>query len=399
MINKRIFIFFIFIAASSILFSEIQVVFDYKNIRYNLRPIENKEYKIEMFDAVKEVDQPLKHRIMLSTLEKSKLFSLFYVGDKYEFNSIEIMLVDLNKYQITYKTTGIKIIFSIGEYDSIVLHSALNFGEKEIDKVDKIASSLTIKILLKMLTGIIEKKESFKSSININDTKIIEEYNDFLNQLKKLSRQEIFNYLKNYIDINFQITGKKNIKEDWIHPAKLYFYKSGDYKSFALFYYYTLQKLGFKVRSYFVSDLIRKQKNDLDDMYELFSKKYKDNKDLEDIRILESEYHHINSSTNLTSFINTFKTDKHGQPPAVYFYYPPDFDSAAFIVAFELNDRWLYTTGENWIDAGIYTPERVCDHYTRGGCYYSYIMNDMILLNNQPIIEDSIEWDIFFSAD
>ena len=42
---------------------------------------------------------------------------------------------------------------------------------------------------------------------------------------------KVFEKLKQYIELNFQLEMKKKITDNWINPANLYYYKKGDHKS------------------------------------------------------------------------------------------------------------------------------------------------------------------------
>ena len=384
--------------------SQVKINFPYKDLNnsdktiyYVLEPIDNKPIEISPFDPLLEIDETFKQKFLLSSLEKSRLTSLFYVGDKYEFNNIEIMLKYDDIYQIMDKSSGFSISFSIGYYDNVILHSAINFNDKEFNIIDKLASSLAVKQLLKQMTGkTLKIKKDIIENNKIQDSNILNAYENFINKLKYLNnKEEIFYQLKNYVNLNFRLTGKTKITSKWIHPADLYYYKKGDYKSIAFFYYYTLKKLGFNVASYLISELIKKDKDELDELYLLFSKKNKNNKDLAMLQNIESKYKYVNPASILK---HLSYQSKYTKPSKIFFYKPPNFETSIFLTAVKIGEKWIYTTGDKWIDEGIYTPERTCAHYSRNGCYYTYINNDFIFLNNVPFSEKDVLWNVFYNT-
>lgn len=397
---------FLFFYLSSIC-SQVKVVFTYKDLKdnrkikeYSLFTINNEPVKIPPFNALTEIDQDQKHKLLLSSLEKSRLTSLLFVGDSYEFNNIEIKLINKGNnqediYQILDKLNGFSVAFSLGGYDNIILHSAINFQDKEFNIIDKIASSLAVKNLLKTMIGTTVKQDGDIKEREIENAEISASYDEFINQLKHLNKEEIFTQLNNYVNLNIRLTGKNDITSEWIHPANIYFYKKGDYKSIAFFYYYSLKRIGFNVAAYIVSDLIKKERDELNNLYELFSKKYKNNSDLFKIQNIESEYKYVD-----TSYIVKFQPykDKYSKPSNIYLYLPPNFKSSIYLVAIEINNKWLYTTGDKWLDAGISASDRTCAHYSKNGCYYAYIDLDTIFLNNLPFIEKDVAWKVFYDV-
>ncbi|MCK4796300.1 MAG: hypothetical protein KAT05_02900 [Spirochaetes bacterium] len=398
MLQKKITVLIFFLFPLFLASSNFKIYFIYKDKDYYIAPIEKKDNPIKAFNALKVIDQSQTHRVLLSSLEKSRLMSLFYVGDKYEFNDVEVMLKYNQKYQIRDKSTGFKVMFGIGKYDSIVLHSAVNFGDKKFDITDKLASTFAIKLLLKKMTGKFKKKDIVINDQTLPDVEINKEYEKFIEQLRRLKKAEIFKYLIKYINLNFQLEAETGITEDWVHPANLFFYKKGDYKSFAFFYYYTLKQLGFKVRSYLVSYIVKKEKEEINRMYQLFKKKYKNNNDLIKIQELELQYKYVNPSSHLKNFSYDYKHLKSTRPSIMFYYYPPDFKFSIFLVAVEINEKWIYTTGDKWVDAGIYKAERICAHYAKNGCYYAYIEKDFAILNNLSFSEKEILWDVFYDV-
>jgi hypothetical protein len=75
-------------------------------------------------------------------------------------------------------------------------------------------------------------------------------------------------------------------------------------------------------------------------------------------------------------------------------YYPPSFEKSIYLVAFQIDNEWIYTTGDKWIKEGILRPERCCTSYTKKGCYYSEIIKDE--LYSSPLREDDVLWDVFY---
>lgn len=400
---KKIFLNLIFLIIPLLFINtQLRIVFPYKDLNntqktknYVLEPIDNKPIEIPPFDPLMEIDETFKNKFMLSSLEKSRLTSLFYVGDKYEFNNIEIMLIDNDIYQIKDKTSGFSVSFSLGYYDNIILHSAINFNDKEFNIIDKLASSLAVKQLLEKMTGTIKIEKNIIENNKIQNSAVLDAYENFISQLKYLqNKEEIFSQLKNYVNLNFRLTGKTKITDDWIRPSDLYFNKKGDYKSTVFFYYYTLKKLGFNVALYLVTELIPKDKDELEYLYNLFSKRNKNSKDLMMMQKIESEYKYINPASTLKYLSYQ---GKYSKPSQIFFYKPPDFEASILLAAVQVNNKWVYTTGDKWIDEGIYTSERACANYSRNGCYYAYLNNDFIFLNNAPFSEKDVLWDVFYN--
>ncbi len=401
--SKKVLLNLIFLLIPLLLINpQIKIIFSYKDLDdirkdkyYTLEPINNEPITISPFDALIEIDETQKHKVLINSLEKSRLTSLFYVGDKYEFNNIEIMLKYKDIYQIKDKLSGFSVSFSLGYYDNIILHSAINFQDKKFNIIDKIASSLAVKLLLGRMTGTLNIKKNFIDANKTQDSEIQSAYENFIDKLKYLNnKEEIFLQLKNYVDLNFRITGKTKITDEWTTPANLYFFKKGDYKSITSFYYYTLKKLGFNVAPYLIAELIKKDKDQLENLYILFSKRNKKNSDLLKIQNIESEYKYVNPASILKYFS---PNNKYSKPSQIFFYMPPELNSSVFLLAVEINNKWLYTTGDKWIDAGLYTSERTCSHYARNGCYYAYINKDFIFLNNLPFSDKDVLWDVFYN--
>lgn len=450
--NIILILFFLFTSFSS--FPQIKINFYRYNRYYNAYLIEKKEIVLEKpFFSIYNIENDQRMKTMLSAREKSKILSLKYVGDNYKFNDIELSSIQFNsdnnleynenKYYIYDQKNKFGIIFGIGDYDSIVLYSYLNFSEDEKKPVkdrfkeyDMLVSTFAVKILLNKISGEInnivniprsfdtyyfeneilpyiekdenkakllshyekrtksyvlrydlsenEEKEVFtllsdsksnkKSGIkNIEREEIL---NKFINQLKNQDGDKIFEYLAKFVSLNVSITmSKNNIYSYWISPGDLYYFKKGDKKSVALFYYYILNKLGYKVRAYLVSDMEKKSGDDVEK-----EKKMSTN----DRQILDSLYNQVNPKYNREEVLR---------------YYHPEFENAVFLVALEDNGKWIYTTGEKWIDGNILREERVCVDYMKKSCYYTYLPNVEYFIGALPLMKYDIIWDIFFSLE
>jgi len=407
-LKKIIVLIFLILLPVLTVFPQFTVYFIYKGSYYiDFKLINNEEIPIEPFNVLKIIDQSQTHRVLLSSLEKSRLSSLFFVGDHYEFNNIALSMIDMDLYKIYDKINNFGITFSIGSYDNIIIHTAVNFGiddkYKEFDILDMIASSFSVKLLLKRITGKMEKEELKIDNRGQEKEEIKEEYQNFINQLKSMkSDVELMEYLTKYVKLNFNIKPDFSLKTDWINPQDLYFYKEGDYKSCAFFYFYTLQQCGIPVRSYLISHIKRKDEEEIEKMHYIFFSKNRDK-----IHKIEIEYNMVNSDKILLEFSDNYENSKLKKPPDIFFYEPPSFENSIFIITAKINEKWIYTTGINWVDVGIYVPERVCSHYTKNGCYYTYLGGDRegksidivyYIFNNIPFKNDDFTWDVFFPA-
>ncbi|MCG8572553.1 MAG: hypothetical protein MJB14_20660, partial [Spirochaetes bacterium] len=161
-----------------LLFSDLIIEFSHLKNYYQLSPVEKKVYPIDSFLALKEVDEELIHRVILTSIEKSRLKALKFVGDNYQFNNIEIQLIHSDTFTIADLVNYYYITFSIGEYDSVVLHTALNFGEKPFNRIDMIATSYAVKELLSRLTGKLEVKSDLPLILSPD------QYNNILFQIQ-----------------------------------------------------------------------------------------------------------------------------------------------------------------------------------------------------------------------
>lgn len=391
-----LFISFTILSTSIGFANSYKIFFIYKNYNYYVGIVDSEIIPISSFDPMTIIDQSQTHRLLLNSIEKSKLTSLLYVGDKYEFNNIQLELIYTNTYIIYDKKLNMKITFKLGNFDNIIITTALNFGKQQFDITDKIATALSVKLLLKKMTGKLTIDQQKETDKIIHDSKLQAAYEQFVNELKRLPKKDRLYYLKNFIKLNFQLQAESGLRGDWIHPAHLYFYKKGDYKSFAFFYYYTLKQLDFETRAYLLINLQRKDKQELDKMYHLFRKDIKNRDDYYEIQKLEFQYKYVNSLTNLKTFTDNYKKIDIEKPSQIYFYDPPEIDNAIYLIAIKIKDNWLYTTGEKFIDAGIRKPERSCSHYARNGCYYTFFDKDFAILNNQPFFTRQFTWDIYW---
>lgn len=488
---KKIYVILFFIGISIFIYPQFLVEFTYKGQWYNIGIHNNKPIKVQAFYALEHVEASLIYRILLTGIEKSRLLSLQYVGDKYDFNNVGIELINTDTYLIRDKFYSFYIVFSLGEYDSIVIHSAINFGSKDFTILDQMASAFAVKDLMRKMTGKIlpksdlprflskeqfdditynlkikkiaseieayefekhfinkitdfdkrklfenayKKSELYQKYILINNVayedqlaisklisqlqinflheiyrlrdnkyklisylkteqadrarKILDqqkykysrnfdneeqkaEYLNFIKKLKGKDKEEIFTYLMKYVNLNFQIEQSRAIDTDWIKPYELFYNKQGDYKSIAAFYYFTLKELGFEVESYFVVPLLKKDKLTITKEME-----YRGSKE----QILRIKYNNVNKNDN----INIFK------------YFPPVLIDAVYLVAVKYKNKWMYTTGNKWIRKAIYNPARTCYDYSSNGCYYTNIINDQRIKNNESFRESEIIWSVFF---
>lgn len=450
--NLIFILFFLLISFSA--YSQLKLNFYRYNRYYNAYLIENKEIFLEKpFLSIYNIENDQRIKTMLSAREKSKILSLKYIGDNYKFNDIELSSIqfasssnleyDENKYYIYDQKNKFGIIFGIGDYDSIVLYSYLNFSEEEkkpvkdrFEEFDLLASTFAVKILLNKISGefnniiniprnfetdyfeneilpFIEKDENkvkllalyekkakkyvLKYDLSENEEKEVFEIlsdslyikkrgikniereeilNKFINQLKNLDKDKIFEYLAKFVRLNVSVNiSKNNIYSNWVSPGDLYYFKKGDKKSVALFYYYILNKLGYKVRAYLVSDMERKSGGDL----------VKERKmSVNDRQILDSLYSQVSAKYNREEVLK---------------YYQPNIENAVFLIALESNGKWIYTTGEKWIDGNILKEERVCVDYMKKSCYYTYLPNVEYFIGALPLMKSDIIWDIFFSLE
>ncbi|OHD27809.1 MAG: hypothetical protein A2086_16410 [Spirochaetes bacterium GWD1_27_9] len=437
--KKLLFLLFSLIFISFGIFSQsrdIDIEFLHKGKYYSLKPVNNKSFELNnIFYPLIEIDNSQVHRVILTSTEKTKLLSLNFVGDSYEFNNIQIIHKNKDVYSIIDKINNLKVNFGIGDYDCIILYSVIKFTKKELNLFDKIATVIFVKTLLKKIEGefslkidipeLIEQIEfdkkiiakitneklkdfilkmyqfdekrnfyilkdigknkenrdsinnilidiSFYSQNGYKDLQKIEAYQQFIFELKRLKKNETFSYIRKYIQFNFKLIMDNKITSDWISPYDLYYNKEGNYKSIAFFYYNTLKELDFNVKSYFVTDLRKRPNDEINQILNL---------SLEEKQKLEREYKYVKSSYNLDE---------------LRFYYSPNFLDSTYIITVEIDGKWLYTTGNDWIDAGIYKSERVCSHYARKGCYYSLFEKDKLILENIPINEKDILWDVFY---
>ncbi len=352
---KRIYSIILFLFITLQIFPEYEIYFIYNDRYYYQKLINPEEIQIEPFNALKYVDVSQSHRLLINYQQKSILNSLVYIGDTYQFNNIKLILKNINMYQITDNDTRISLSFSIAKYDNVILLSCVKFDKsKEITIIDKLASAFTVKMLLIKMTGKIEAEANTnKEEIKPTDVTIQAEYQKFLNDLKKLKNRELLDYITQFVKLNFELSPDRNITGEWVSPADLYFYKKGDYKSCAFFYYYTLKSLGLPVRAYLASFLEKKDQADIEKMSYAFRTRKP-----ELIQEIEIEYKNVNARSNLLQFTDDYMNSKLKRPPDIFFYKPPDFEKATLLITVQINNRWIYTTGTNWTDAGIYTPER-----------------------------------------
>jgi hypothetical protein len=377
--NKYIFFVISLLFSIQLVFSEVIISFPYGKNQKTVTLLDKKEIILDRpFNALKELEISQQYRITFNSIEKSRLLSLSFVGDEISFNNILLKYVDFKKYYIEDKTEGFKIFFKIGEIDSIEVLSILNFSEKEITIFDKISTVIVVKDLFQKLD--IKPEENKVPEAVLGNT-IVEKansYQKFVDQLSMLNKNEVLDNLKRYIRLNFKLSLDYKVESGFMSPYELFYKKEGGYKSFAYFYYYTLKQLlakdrykfNFNLKSYFVTDL---KKRDAKEIFRI------ENLSQGEREKIEREYRLVKPSYNLEELIN---------------YLPPDFSRATYIVALEDKNKWLYTTGDEWINVDVYKPERVCSSYMRKGCYYALINNDEMHIGSQN--EDDIIWEVFF---
>jgi hypothetical protein len=76
---------------------------------------------------------------------------------------------------------------------------------------------------------------------------------------------------------------------------------------------------------------------------------------------------------------------------------------ARLIVAFKYKKSWRYTSGVQWIQTDLQdkTGERITAHYSKNGCYYMKLNEDLSgrIENAQPIIDGvgtkTLQWSVF----
>jgi hypothetical protein len=391
--KKNIFLLLFLVVFLSKIFTAEEIYFIYKSKDYFKKIINKKEIPIEPFNALKEIDQSQTHRVLINNMEKSILSSLFYIGDSYKFNNVKIFLKDINYYQIIDYDDNTSLSFSLGKYNNIILLSVIKFDNtKDVGILDKLASTFFLKSKLIKISGKLKVENNEKKEENkLTDLNIIEEYQKFIDNLKKLSSKEKIDYLTKYVKLNFELSVNNDITTNWTNPANLYYYKKGDYKSCAFFYYYSLKSVGLPVRAYLINHLERKNQDDIEKMADIFKERKHDM-----VQWIEMEYKNVNSRTNLIEFSDNYVNSKLRKPPDIFFYKPPVFEKSIFLIAVEIDNRWLYTTGINWIDANIRIPERACAHYARNGCYYANFDNDFDIMNNIALNKDEFIWNIFY---
>lgn len=398
---KKIIVLVLFFLILNALYAEIKIKFLYKGEYYTTSLISNKETEIEPFDALKVVDQSQKHRFLVTSLEKSRLSSLFYLGDRYEFNSVALELVHVDVYKIHDLENNFSLKFSIGQHENIILYSIVKFFNND-DVINKISNALAVKILLQKISGRfeIEKKRDLYTK-GVNKEVIEKEFKKFINELKEKRGDEILYFLSRYAELNFELDINENkITEKFINPADVYFFKKGDYKSIVFFYYYVLKEVGYPARLYLVSPLIKKTKEEINELYELFNNRRKPeyrNK----IEVLELNYKRVNSKKVLKNFTDSYIQSNRRKPPDIFFFYPPNFEKATLLACVKIGQTWSYTTSIKWVKTDILDPDWVCYSYSKGNCYYAEIdctLLETIILNNLPFTEEDLDiiWDIYF---
>lgn len=430
---KKLSFMVLFLSFSFYLFPEFRIQVIYKGLYYHLVPYETKSYPVRNLYVSRIIDKEQLHRIRLDSISKSKLSSLLYVGDSYAFHDVRLSLISDRVYLIEDLTNHFQIRFSVADYDSVVLQSFLNFYNprwqtwKDLSEVDYIASAIAVKVLLDQLSApparkndlpmvisepemqgfgeedprgaetlrkfyqkstrkdgyylkqnlrpdeealIREALDSFQYSFfnTLNEKKRIEAYAEFIAQLASYgTEEEIFKKVKEFVSINFRVIDDYDIVGDWVNPYDLLYEKKGDYKSIAFFYYYTFKQLGLATQAYFVVPLERRKAED------------------------KRQYSQAEKRTTLL---------KHGIDPANNLdfrkYEFPDFKKSVLLVSLKQGEHWFYSTGKHWVFSDVTKSDRTVSHYSKNGCYYSILKDTQLIIENIPIPEHKLKWELFF---
>ncbi len=429
--KKILFVILLFSLNFTYIFCEFSIEILYQNRYRILRLKDTKEIELETpYNALKDIDASQTHRVMLTSLEKSRLYDLQYVGNKSVFNNVETSLIDTELYRITDLTNNFKIDFSIGQYDSIAIHHFFKFENSISTTLDKIATVMTVKTLIKQsntnlisldIPKRIEKgafeikilknltdsekkfmyriyklsdskeyyvlrtvfisdenkdtinriltKVNFSASESFDNSEKIKLFNNFVDHLKTMPKIESFRFLENFIELNIEVVPDNNIMNKWTLPYDLYYNKKADYKSITYFYYIVLKELGFNVDGYLITKLMPRQPGS----YSTKTDGYLDEQKL---------YNNINSNDNDIERV-------------IRNYYPPIFEDSIFLIACQNeNGMWLYNVGTRWVKSGVYgKSERVCAEYSRRGCYFWKIDDKRI---DYITTKENARWQIFY---
>lgn len=220
-------------------------------------------------------------------------------------------------------------------------------------------------------------KADFNYSRTLADKERIEAYENFIKQLASYGdAREIFEKLVQFVSININAVEDYNIASDWIKPYNLLYTRKGDYKSIAFFYYHTFKRLGLNSEAFFVTPLVKKEKQD-------FTK---------DISWEEIENDLIKHNISVSTNLNIKK------------YEYPDLSDTRLLVAFKYKDYWLYTSGVKWTETYLQdkNADRVTADYSKNGCYYmklndelaGRIENDMLIIDGD-FGKKSQQWNVF----
>jgi hypothetical protein len=452
MLKKNLCVALLLLTCCSI-FARFRVQVIYKNVYYFMEPYETTSYPTKNAKNLyvsRIIDKTQLHRIRLDSTQKSKLESLLFTGDSYTFNKVRLTLVHPATYPGNMGSFKIEnldgdpfaIYFTVADYDSVVLQSYINFYNPRWNtftepgnELDYITSAISVRILLDRLSGKIEwksdlpqvltvdkmneiytqdpdlertikeyywerknnggyvlrtnltsadevalrnllDKADFNFSKTMADKERIEAYENFIKQLASYGNsEEIFEKLVQFVSVNITAVEDYDIHSDWIKPYNLLYTRKGDYKSIAFFYYHTFKRLGLNCEAFFTVPLEKKEKQDF-------------TKDISWEEI-ENELikHNIDVSTNLN--IKKYKY--------------PEFADARLIVAFKYKKSWRYTSGVQWIQTDLQdkTGERITAHYSKNGCYYMKLNEDLSgrIENAQPIIDGvgtkTLQWSVF----
>ncbi len=434
MLQKKIMIF-MFLIISSVIFAQISVQMIHKDSYHFLDVYENKSIPIETgFNLLRTVDKTQTHRVILNSIEKSRLNSLLFIGDSFSFNNQIIMKKSPVLYSIKDLLAKVEIDFSLGSYDDIILHSYVNFYNiryntyKDIDEYDKIASGMAVKLLLDKLTGtlstkpdlplVLQSAEYEKIKFDLagdNDFRVME--NSFIvrNTKEYYLRQNLtgseevelrrvldkvrFEFSKRYTD-----TEKMKMYYDFVEQLKEYGTTEDIFDKLQKFV-----NFNFMIIDEYSID------SDWTNPYDLFYNKKGDYKSIAFFYYYTFNQMDIDCQgyfvTPLTrkqipdnvryslEHQNAMLMEKKINPISnldLRKYKEPEFSKAVFLITIQYNKKWIYTTGNKWVFSDILSMDRVTAHYSRNGCYYSVFKDEKLIINNIPINPDSIRWDVFF---
>ncbi len=432
--KNKIIILLIFICASVYSFN---VELLYKKKYYNLVPLGKTEYQVSSYNVLVKIDQGQTHRVLFNSLELSRLSSLMYVGDKYDFNGVELSIADTGIYRAKDLESGYGISFKVGKYDDIILLSALNFYNqksglyKEYDEVDLMASAIAVKSLLKTITGKVVPQSDLPMTINKD------QFDSFIinvdNERKRLFLKSVYTYrekdnlyiltsglsasaqsqlreiiddanfsvkptlnkeekIRNYQNFIKELRGKpiKNALEIITNFVTMNITIKEDYSIVSSWtnphdLYYT-KRGDIKSVAFFYYWTLKELKFETFSFYVCPLVKRYDNEYSGKLSYAQKDEILLKNRINPQSSLD----------PAKYMF--PQFDKAIYLVAVKVDDNWIYTTGKKWIDNNILKKERCCSDYMKNGCFYTIVYDDRLIFDNIPVSPSAMEWDVFYES-